>query len=328
MMLNIEIKNLSKSYEYYRAEQGLRGTFKTFFHREKLYAKAVKNISFNIEEGELVGFLGPNGAGKTTTLKMLSGILYPTQGEVKVLGHIPYKKEKEYQKQFSLVMGQKNQLLVDLPAIETFILNKEIYEVPDSEFKETLDELVKLFDIKNILDIQVRKLSLGQRMKCELVAALIHRPRVLFLDEPTIGLDVLAQKSIRDLIKKYNEEKKTTIILTSHYMEDIKELCKRVIIIDSGEIIYDGQLDDLIKRYASHKLLKVTFDGAGAKLEDLEKYGNVENYSPHAVTIKIPRNSSKEAAAKIISSNLPVDDILIDEIDIDEVVREIFSNKK
>ncbi|MDP3043244.1 MAG: ABC transporter ATP-binding protein [bacterium] len=246
----IEVKNLSKTYEYYKKQPGLLASVKGLFRREKLYVEAVKEINFNIEEGELVGFLGPNGAGKTTTLKMLSGILYPSGGEARVLGHIPWKRQKEYQKQFALVMGQKNQLWWDLPAMESFILNKEIYEVPDKEFKYNLAELTELLDVKDILDIQVRKLSLGQRMKCELIAALLHKPKVLFLDEPTIGLDVVAQKNTRDFIKKYNKEKKTTIILTSHYMKDISQLCQRVIIIDLGRIIYDGRLDDLIKKYA------------------------------------------------------------------------------
>ncbi len=327
-MKTIESKNLSKNYEYYRSEPGLRGALKSFFYRKMLSAEAVKDISFSINEGELVGFLGPNGAGKTTTLKMLSGILYPTSGEVRVLGHEPFKKERIYQKQFALVMGQKNQLLFDLPAIETFNLNKEIYEISEKEFKSNLDELIDLFDIKNILNIQVRKLSLGQRMKCELVAALIHKPKVLFLDEPTIGLDVIAQKNIRDFIKKYNEEKKTTIILTSHYMEDIKELCKRVIIINLGRIIYDGELDDLIRKYATHKLIKITFSGKGALEKDLAGYGEIKNFSAHAATIRMQRDRAKETAAAILASSLPVDDILIDEIDADEVVRKIFSSNK
>jgi len=326
-MTDIEVKNLSRTYEYYRKQQGLLGSFKSLFHREKLYAEAVKNISFSIESGELIGFLGPNGAGKTTTLKMLSGILHPTNGEVKVLGHIPSQREKIYQKQFALVMGQKNQLIQDLPAIETFVVNKEIYEIPDKEFQENLEELVNLFDIKNILDIQVRKLSLGQRMKCELVAALLHKPKVLFLDEPTIGLDVVAQKNIRDFIKKYNREKKTTIILTSHYMEDIRELCQRVIIINLGKIIYDGKLDDLIKKYAPHKLLKVVFNGNGVRREEVEKFGEIDEFNPYVCTFKINRSEAKNTAVALLSSNLPVDDIIIDEVDIDDVVRKIFTSQ-
>jgi len=320
----IEVKNLSKVYEYYKKQPGLLASFKGLFKREKLFTEAVKEIDFNIEEGELIGFLGPNGAGKTTTLKMLSGILYPTSGEAKVLGFTPHKRQKEYQKQFALVMGQKNQLWWDLPAMESFILNKEIYEVPDKEFKENLDELVELLDVKDILDVQVRKLSLGQRMKCELVAALLHKPKILFLDEPTIGLDVVAQKNIRDFIKKYNREKKTTIILTSHYMEDIKELCKRVVIIDHGKIIYDGALNDLIIEYATFKVLNITFNDAGVQKEQVEKFGKLQKFNQYSVSIEVEREKVKEVAMAILSSDLPVDDILIDEVDIDEVIRKIF----
>jgi len=325
-MTLIEAKNLSRTFEYYRKQRGLSGSLKSFFHREKLYTEAVKNISFSIDAGELVGFLGPNGAGKTTTLKMLSGILHPTSGQVQVLGHIPAQREKSYQKQFALVMGQKNQLIKDLPALETFIVNKEIYEISDRQFQENLDELVELFDMRDILDIQVRKLSLGQRMRCELVAALLHKPKVLFLDEPTIGLDVVAQKNIRDFIKKYNREKKTTIILTSHYMEDIRELCERVIIINLGQIVYDGKLDDLIKKYAPYKLLKVVFNENGIKREDVKKFGEIEELSPYSCTIKTARNKTKDTAIALFSSGLPVDDIVIDEVDIDDVIRQIFNS--
>jgi len=322
----IQVKNLVKSYEYYKKQPGLWASLKSLFHREKLFAEAVKNISFSINEGELVGFLGPNGAGKTTTLKVLSGILYSNAGEVKVLGYNPYKRQKEYQKQFALVMGQKNQLWWDLPAMESFILNKEIYEVMDEDFKKNLDELVNLLDIKNILDIQVRKLSLGQRMKCELVAALLHKPKVLFLDEPTIGLDVMAQKNIRDFIKKYNQEKKTTIILTSHYMEDISQLCKRVIIINLGEIVYDGELQALINKYAPYKLVTITFNNEGVTKEELENFGEIGEFNPYKASLKISRDCAKEIASQILSSHLPVDDILIDEPEIDDIIRKIFQN--
>lgn len=324
----IEVKNLSKTYDYYKKQPGLWASVKGLFKREKLFTNAVKEISFNIEEGELVGFLGPNGAGKTTTLKMLSGILYPTTGQASVMGYTPWKRQKEYQKQFALVMGQKNQLWWDLPAMESFILNKEIYEVSKKDFDANLGELVELLDIKNILDIQVRKLSLGQRMKCELVAALLHKPRVLYLDEPTIGLDVVAQKNIRDFIKKYNRSNKTTIMLTSHYMEDIKELCDRVIIIDRGIIVYDGDLNSLIVKYAPFKDLKITFDGEGVTREQLKRYGLVENFTPLSATIKVDRGQVKETARKLLGSKLPVDDIIIDEVDIDDVIRQIFGKFK
>jgi len=208
--------------------------------------------------------------------------------------------------------------------MESFVLNKEIYEVPDEDFKKNLDELVDLLDIKDVLDVQVRKLSLGQRMKCELVAALIHRPRVLFLDEPTIGLDVVAQKNIRDFIKRYNKEKKTTILLTSHYMEDIKELCNRVIVINEGKIIYDGELAKLVEQYAPFKVLKVVFNGQGIEKKDAERFGTIESFNPHEVHFRVPSHEAKQTAAAILSSSLPVDDIFIDEVNIDDVVRKIF----
>ncbi|NOQ67851.1 ATP-binding cassette domain-containing protein [Patescibacteria group bacterium] len=324
----IKVENLSKSYEYYKKQPGLKASLKALFQRKKMHVKAIEKISFNIDEGELVGFLGPNGAGKTTTLKILSGILHPTDGKARVLGYEPWKRQKEYQKQFALVMGQKNQLWPDIPAMDSFVLNKEIYGLSNKEFKKNLSELVDVLDIKNSLAIQVRKLSLGQKMKCELAAALLHNPKVLFLDEPTIGLDVVAQKNIRDFIKKYNRERKTTVMLTSHYMEDISQLCKRIIIINLGKILYDGQLDDLIKKYAPYKLLNITFNNNGVKRHEIEKYGLVDKFNQFNVTFKIDRAKIKEVAIAILSSNLPVDDILIDEADIDDVIRKIFSSNK
>lgn len=319
----IEVKNLTKKYEYYKKAPGLLASVKSLFHREKLYTEAVKQLSFRVEEGELVGFLGPNGAGKTTTLKMLSGILYPTSGEARVLGYTPWERKKQYQKQFSIVMGQKNQLWWDLPAMDSFILNKEIYEVPDAQFKESVGELAELLEIKEVLDVQVRKLSLGQRMKCELIAALLHRPKVLFLDEPTIGLDVVSQQKMREFIKTYNADKKTTILLTSHYMEDVEALCKRVVIIDHGEIRYDGALAALMDTYVDHKVLTVTFTSPVTKT-DLEKYGEVHEYAPLRTVLHVLKDEVKKSAAAILTK-LPVDDILIDEVPVEEVIRKIFT---
>lgn len=322
----IQVKNLKKSYEYYKKQPGLLASFKSLFHREKLYAEALKGIHLEIAEGELVGFIGPNGAGKTTTLKIFAGLLAPSFGEVSILGHNPWKREVGYQKQFALVMGQKNQLWWDLPAMESFILNKEIYEISDEVFEKNLEELTTVLDIKDILDIQVRKLSLGQRMKCELVAALLHNPKVLFLDEPTIGLDVVAQKNIRDFLKKYNETHKTTIILTSHYMEDIKELCRRVVIIDHGKLVYDGRLNDLIMRYASHKLLTITFNDQGVTEEQIAEYGEINKFEQYKVSLNVARDKVKEVASKILNSKLPVDDIFIDEVEIQDIIRKLFES--
>lgn len=323
-MLTIEVKNLSKTYEYYKKEAGLWASIKSLFKREKLYTQAVKGICFFLKEGELVGFIGPNGAGKTTTLKMLSGILYPSAGQAQVLGFIPWQRKKEYQKQFALVMGQKTQLWWDLPAMETFVLNKEIYEIPQEVFDSNLKELTKLLSLKNLTNIPVRKLSLGERMKCELVAALLHNPKVLFLDEPTIGLDVVSQQNMWEFIKKYNQIKKTTIILTSHYMEDVERLCPRVIVIDKGKIIYDGETNSLIKKYVEHKILKISFTN-GIKKENFAQFGEIiEMPTDKIITLKVRQEEAPKIASQILNS-FPVDDILINEPDLEEVVRRIFT---
>ncbi len=322
----ISTKNLSKTYSFHKKEPGLKGSIKSLFKRKKLYNHAVKKVNLEVKEGELVGFLGPNGAGKTTTLKMLSGILYPSEGEAKVLGHTPWDRKPEFQKQFALVMGQKNQLWWDLPAMESFILNKEIYEVPDDEFKKTLDELTELLDIKDILNVQVRKLSLGQRMKCELVAALLHKPKILFLDEPTIGLDVVSQQKIREFIKEHNTKYKTTILLTSHYMEDVVALAKRLIIIDKGEIIYDGTMKDLMDKYVDEKILEITFTEVMTK-DTFKGMGKIKEFSKKRVVLQVPIAEHKKIAAKILQ-DLPVDDILINEKSIDDIIRDIFTQTK
>ncbi|MCX6780908.1 MAG: ABC transporter ATP-binding protein [Candidatus Magasanikbacteria bacterium] len=325
-MALIEVTNLTKTYEYYKKDAGLAATFKSLFHREKLFTNAVNDVSFSIEEGEFVGFLGPNGAGKTTTLKILSGILHPTSGDAHVLGFRPWERHAEFQKQFAIVMGQKNQLWWDLPAVDSFVLNKEIYEVSDHAYKLRLDELTDLLDISDIIDRPVRKLSLGQRMKAELIAALIHNPRVLFLDEPTIGLDVVSQQKIREFLKKYNEEKKTTIILTSHYMEDVTALTKRVIMIDHGKKMYDGPLADMMAKYVDHKILDVTFNKAVFK-KDLRPLGDIVEHEPHHVLLSVLKKDIPETAAAILK-NFPVEDISISEESLESVVRKMFDRPK
>jgi len=323
----IQVKNLSKTYEYFQKEPGMVNAIKNLFHREKLITQAVKNINFEIQEGEFVGFIGPNGAGKTTTLKMLSGILTPTIGEANVLGFEPWKRQEAYQKQFALVMGQKNQLWWDLPAIESFLLNKEIYEIDNNQFKENLAELTKLLKVEEVIKKQVRKLSLGERMKCELIAALLHNPKILFLDEPTIGLDVVAQKNIRDFLKKYNQERKTTILLTSHYVADIAKLCPRVIVINSGQIIYDGQFNNLDKKFADQKIIAVYFERETPR-KSLEKFGEILRFDETKCVLQVPRNKVKKIAVNILSSKLAIKDIDINEIDIEKIIRNIFVNKK
>ena len=321
----IRVKNLKKYYQVHQKEPGLVGSLKSLVVRKYEDVKAVDDVSFTINEGELVGFIGPNGAGKTTTLKTLSGLLYPTSGQVSVLGHDPYKREPVLQKQFALVMGQKNQLWWDLPAQETFILNKEIYEVPDEQYQKTITELVEMLEIEEILKIQVRKLSLGQRMKCELVAALLHSPKVLFLDEPTIGLDVVMQKKMRDFIKDYNQRFKSTIILTSHYMGDVKELCERVVIIDKGKIVFDGKLLDIIEKYADHKILSVVFQ-RGVQKDKLAEIGEVTEYAYPKATIRVPRQESSRRAAQLLQ-NFPVADLNIEEPPIENIIREVFTGE-
>jgi ABC-2 type transport system ATP-binding protein len=319
----IKVNHLSKHFKQYKKQPGLLGSIKSLFKREYFTIKAVNDISFEIDEGEFVGFIGPNGAGKTTTLKCLSGLLYPTSGDVEVLGYTPFDRKKEFLKQISLVMGQKNQLWWDLPAMDSFLLNKEIYEVSKEKFDKVMDELVDMLELKEVLNVQVRKLSLGQRMKCELVAALLHSPKVIFLDEPTIGLDVTMQKRLRDFFKDYNHRFNTTVILTSHYMDDVRELCDRVIIIDKGNIIYDGDLDKIVRKYVKDKYITLRFLDDIDKA-DLAKFGEVVEMEDNVATISVPRNEVPKVSARILEA-LPVDDVDIKEMDLDEVIRKIFA---
>jgi ABC-2 type transport system ATP-binding protein len=322
----ITVDHLTKYYQVHQKEPGMKGSLKSLFNRKYYDAKAVDDISFSINEGELIGFIGPNGAGKTTTLKCLSGLLYPTSGKVDVLGYTPFKRKHEFLKQISLVMGQKNQLWWDLPAIDSFLLNKEIYEISDKKYKDTLDELTELLDVADILQVQVRKLSLGQRMKCELIAALIHNPKILFLDEPTIGLDVVMQQKLRDFVKEYNKRYNATILLTSHYMKDVEQLCDRVIIIDHGKILYDGALTDIVKKYVKNKTLSVVFVKPVSK-EKLAKLGDILKFDKTNATISVPREKTSHIAAKLLET-FPVEDLNIEEANIEEIIRDVFSNNK
>jgi len=322
----ISVEHLTKYYKVYEKEPGFIGSLKSLVSRKYYNAKAVDDISFQIKEGELVGFIGPNGAGKTTTLKCLSGLLYPTGGSVEVLGFTPYERKTQFLKKIALVMGQKNQLWWDLPAIESFQLNKEIYEIPHKQYKKTLEELTDLLEVKDVLGVQVRKLSLGQRMKCELIAALIHSPKVLFLDEPTIGLDVVMQKKLRDFIKTYNQKYKATIILTSHYMEDVRQLCDRVIIIDHGKIGYDGRLEDIVKKYGTDKFLTIVFE-KGVSQEAMKQFGQIKEFDPFKVTIAVNRQKATSVAEKILSK-YHVNDLNIEEPAIEDIIRDVFSAQR
>lgn len=321
----ISVKNLKKYYRVHQKEPGFWGSVKSFFSRKYYDVKAVDGVSFEINHGEFVGFIGPNGAGKTTTLKVLSGLLYPSWGEISVLGYEPFKRQSQFQKQFSLIMGQKNQLWWDLPPMESFILNKEIYEVSDENFKKVVNDLSLMLDVKDILNVQVRKLSLGQRMKCELIAALLHSPKVLFLDEPTIGLDVVAQKNMRDFIKSYNKKFGATIILTSHYMGDVKELCKRIIIIDHGKILYDGMLDEIVEKFATHKVIEVDFEREVDR-KKLETLGKIKEFDGIHASLNIPREEIAKAAGKLLS-RFPVEDLNIEELPIEDIIRQIFAHE-
>lgn len=325
MLPVIEVGHLKKYYKIHRKEAGLSGAWRSFFRRRYFDVKAVDDVSFRINEGELVGFIGPNGAGKTTTLKMLSGLLYPTGGDVNVLGFIPWERKKEFQKQFSIVMGQKAQLWWDLPANETFILNREIYEVPERRFREVLDDLTEMLAVKDVLKVQVRKLSLGQRMKCELIAALLHTPKVLFLDEPTIGLDVVMQKKMREFIKEYNQKYKATILLTSHYMGDVQELCERVIMIDKGRLAFDGSLSEVVEKVADHKILSVIFQDAVTR-EQLAHLGEVTEFDFPRAVLKVPRRETSTRAAQLLAE-FNVEDLNIEEPPIEDVIRELFTGR-
>ncbi len=324
-MAIIEVERLSKTYVTHRREEGALGALKSLLTRQKVEVHAVQEVSFTIEEGELVGFLGPNGAGKTTTLKMLSGILYPTSGRATVMGYVPWERKPAFQRQMSIVMGQKMQLWWDLPAYESFVLLKELYEVDDRTFERRVNELAEMLDIKKLLHTQVRRMSLGERMKCELLAALLHAPKVVFLDEPTIGLDVVSQKRIREFLKEYNRQAKTTILLTSHYMQDIQELCQRVIIIDHGRIIFDNTLQTLVEQYSDSKLLKLTFDRSVTR-EQLERFGRVCEMDDLRAVIEVPRSRTTLIASQVLSE-LPVVDIVIDEVEAEEVIRDIFAGR-
>ena len=302
----ISVNHLTKSYQVQKKREGLSGSLRDLINPIYESKPAVRDVSFTIEPGELVGFIGPNGAGKTTTLKTLSGLLYPTNGEVRVLGFDPWERQDSFLRQISLIMGQKNQLWWDLPASESFALTKDIYNIPDAVYKKNLGNLTEMLDLTSVLNVQVRKLSLGQRMKAELVAALLHDPKVLFLDEPTIGLDVTMQSSVRSFIKEYNQNHDGAIILTSHYMADVVELCKRVIIISEGVILYDGLLSDVITKFSSHKLIEVV-------LVD----GTIKTY-------KVARSKIAERAAKLLKE-LPVADINIKEVAIEDIIRQVFA---
>lgn len=321
----IHVAHLAKHYQVHEKEPGLAGSLRAFVSRKYRTVKAVDDISFDIAAGEMVGFLGPNGAGKTTTLKVLAGLLHPTSGETRVLGYAPFKRQSAYLKQFTLVMGQKQQLLWDLPAAETFLVNKAIYEIPQGAYDAAMKELDALLDLGPVMKKQVRKLSLGERMKCELAAALLHQPRVLFLDEPTIGLDVTAQVRIREFIGEYNRRHGATVILTSHYMADVTALCDRIVVIDKGKLLYDGNFRALIERMAPYKIIKLQMTQP-ARREQLEQFGTVELCEDFNAVLHVPRDGATAAAARMLTQ-LAIDDVTFEDPPVEDIIRDVFSGK-
>lgn len=324
-MVAIETKDLCKTYVVTKKKAGIGGAISGLFKPDKKEVLAVRDINLTIEEGELVGFLGPNGAGKTTTLKMLSGILYPTSGEARVLGMVPFERKRSMQLQMSFVMGNKNQLWWDLPAVDSFKVQKELYGVPEGDYNKRLARLVDALDLGDKIQTQVRKMSLGERMKCELVAALLHEPRVLFLDEPTIGLDVVSQQRIREFLKDFHREQGCTIVLTSHYMQDVQKLCERVIVIDHGTKIFDDSLSALTTKFSESKILRLAFSEPVGK-EDLEKFGKVIEHDEEATVLEIPRTDTANLVAAILGG-FPVLDVAIQDVELEEIIRRLFTKE-
>jgi ABC-2 type transport system ATP-binding protein len=319
----IEIERLAKSYRVYQKKEGLWASLRGLFRREYREVQAVRGIDLAVEQGEFVAFLGPNGAGKTTTLKLLSGVINPTSGTARVMGHVPWKRENAYRRRFALVMGQKNQLWWDLPAQESFRLHQQIYRIAPEQFQGTLDELTELLDVRQLLRQPVRELSLGERMKMELTAALLHSPEVLFLDEPTIGLDVVAQHNIQQFLKHYQQHRKITILLTSHYMKDVAALCKRVVIIAQGQIKYDGSLSGIIDSFSGHKVVTLQF-AEHQSFDGLDRFGEVLEVQPPKVKLRIERGQVPKMLAAVLAQRA-IEDVVVEDRPLEEVIAEVFS---
>ncbi len=319
----IEVRNLEKTYYVPVREAGIKAALKSLVRRETRGVPAVTPISFSIEPGEIVGFLGPNGAGKTTTIKMMSGLLHPTSGDLSVLGYQPANRDKAFLRQITLVMGQRNQLLWDIPAIDSFERNRVIYDLDRGFFEETLAQLTELLDLGDLLTKPVRNLSLGERMKCEVAVSLLHQPRVLFLDEPTIGLDVTMQRKLRAFIREYNERTGATVLLTSHYMADVQALCKRVIVIHHGRILFDGDLSSLIERFTAYKTVTV-------KLAELrpsyEGFGEEIARTDDSVSFRLQKTDAPRITSRLLTE-LPVTDLTVEDPPIEEVIDNVFSTE-
>ncbi|MCA9973969.1 MAG: ATP-binding cassette domain-containing protein [Anaerolineales bacterium] len=322
----IQLQNLQKIYTISEREAGLKAAVRSLVRRKTRQIHAVDGISFDVPPGQIVGFLGPNGAGKTTTLKMLSGLLHPTAGTVDVLGHTPWQRRKPFLQQITLVMGQRNQLVWDIPAIDSFELNRVIYHIPEAQFRDTLAELVELLELAPLIHKPVRNLSLGERMKCEIASALLHRPRVLFLDEPTIGLDVTAQRRIREFIAEYNRRHGATVLLTSHYMADVEALCERVIVIHHGRLLFDGDLSALVKRFSLYKTIVVELAPGATQGRDeaaLRPYGEVLHYAKGQASLRVAKADAARVTGQLLAE-LPIHDLTIQDPPIEQVIEQVF----
>ncbi|MGH2347915.1 MAG: ABC transporter ATP-binding protein [bacterium] len=304
-------------------EAGVKAAFRSLFRRTHREVRAVDAISFSVAPGEVVGFLGPNGAGKTTTLKMLSGLLYPTAGTVRVLGFVPSRRERAFLSRITLVMGQRNQLVWDLPVVDSFDLNRAIYRIPAADFAAARDEFIALLDLQDLLRKPVRNLSLGERMKVEIAASLLHRPQVLFLDEPTIGLDVTMQRRIRAFLAEYNRRTGATVLLTSHYMADVEALCRRVIVIHHGRILYDGDLGALVGRFTASKTIGLTIEDGAA---DLSAYGEVIGRDGGRILLRVPKAEATRIAGQLLNA-FPVVDLTIEEPPIEDAIEQVFAQE-
>ncbi len=319
---SISISHLSKIYQVPEREAGVKAALQSLVRRKIREVKAVQDVSFQVATGEVVGFLGPNGAGKTTTLKTLSGLLHPTSGEVRVLGFEPAKRAKEFLRQITLVMGQRNQLVWDIPAMDSFELNRAVYRIPETEFRQTRDELIGMMGLEELVKKPVRNLSLGERMKVEITGALLHRPKVLFLDEPTIGLDVTMQKRIREFIAEYNHRYNATVLLTSHYMADVEALCRRVVVIHHGQVLFDGELTGLVGRFSAFKTINVTL----AHSADLSAYGEVVNQDGLQTTLRVPKAETPRTTARLLA-DLPLTDLTVEDPPIEDVIEQVFAQE-
>ena len=323
-METIRIEGLRKTYKIYQKQEGLRASFRGLFRRRYRVVEAVRGIDLSVDQGEFVAFLGPNGAGKTTTLKLLSGVISPSSGTARVLGHVPWRRENAYRRRFALVMGQKNQLWWDLPAQESFRLHQQIYRIEPEAFIARRDELVDLLEVRKLLGQPVRELSLGERMKMELIAALLHSPEVLFLDEPTIGLDVVAQHNIQNFLRYYQKLKKITILLTSHYMKDVVALCKRVVIVTDGVIVHDGSLEEIIDRFSTHKVITLQFADNGLPI-DISHFGEIIEEQAPRIKIRVAKQTVTDSLAAILQQH-PVEDVSVEDPPLEQVIAEMFAS--